>query len=112
MNYSFTKKIVLFTMMAALSGCAGTPVQLGSKLNGVQPQGTVREISARACGFQLLLLIPISVNNRQERAYKELEQKAAGDYITDVQVSESWSYGFVGTSYCTTLKANAIRPGV
>lgn len=90
------------------SGCSGVPVDLGSRATRAIPTGPSREIEGTACGFQLLLFIPIRINSRLERAYKELEDQANGDYVTDVQVRETWSYGLVGTGYCTDLKAKAI----
>ena len=96
--------------VSILAGCAGTPVQLGSRTTGGPvPKGEERVITAEACGFQLLLLIPIAINGRLESAYSQLEAKAGGDFITDVEVQEKWTYGFVGTSYCTELRAKAIR---
>lgn len=95
--------------LTLLAGCAGKPVMLGSPVSGKVPTGESRSISAEACGFQLLLFIPIAINGRLESAYSQLEAKAGGDFITDVEVQERWSYGFVGTSYCTELRAKAIR---
>ena len=90
-----------------LVGCSGTPVYIESvspKLyENVKDKG--REISASASGFQLLLFIPIDINDRQERAYGQLKAQAGGGYITDVKIKESWTYAFVGTSYKTTMTA-------
>ena len=58
----------------------------------------------------MLLVIPIMVNSRTQRAYDDLVEQAKGDFITDVEVKESWTYGFVGTGYCTELRAKAIHP--
>lgn len=101
--------LVTATTLALLAGCAGKPVQLGSRVAGTVPTGETREISAEACGFQLFLFIPIAVNGRLESAYSMLEAKAGGDFITDVEVQERWTYGLVGTSYCTELRAKAIH---
>jgi hypothetical protein len=113
-NLTIARVSVGAAITALLAACAGTPVSLGSRLRNGVPAGieggTERQISAEACGFQLLLLIPIGVNSRAARAYQALEQKAGGDFITDVQVQERWSYGFVGTQYCTVMQAKAIRP--
>jgi hypothetical protein len=95
---------------ALLAACAGTPVSLGTRAAGPIPTGEARTITAEACGFQLLLFIPISINSRAERAYQALEAEAGGDFITNVQVKERWTYGFVGTQYCTVLQAKAVRP--
>lgn len=93
-----------------LVGCAGDPVQLGTRTSVPTPTaGVARPISAQACGFQLLLFIPINTNDRMATAYKSLEAQAGGDYITDVRIQESWGYRLVGTSYCTTLTAKAIK---
>ena len=105
------RSIVAVVIAALLaSACAGAPVALGTRADKPVPVGTSRTVAANACGFQLLLFIPIAINERAERAYKALEAQAAGDYITDVQVEERWSYAFIGTIYCTSLKAKAIRP--
>lgn len=103
-------KLIIAALAAAmLAACSGVPVALGSRTAGPVPTGEARTIVAESCGFQLLLLIPIAINSRQERAYQDLEQQAAGDFITDVEVQERWQYGFVGTLYCTKLQAKAIR---
>lgn len=109
MRKLITRVATALTVLTMLSGCAGTPVPLGTRVSGQLPTGAMRDISAQACGFQLFLLIPIGVNGRLASAYSLLEAKAGGDYITDVEVQERWTYGFVGTSYCTELRAKAIR---
>ena len=103
------KRLAIIAAATLLAACAGTPVSLGTRASGPMPTGAERAITAKACGFQLLLLIPIAINSRAERAYRQLEAQAGGDFITDVQVQESWGWRFVGTSYCTTLRAKAIR---
>jgi hypothetical protein len=72
------------------------------------PAGTERTITSEACGFQLLLFIPLGINSRMARAYSALQEQAAGGFITDVQVQERWGWGLVGTQYCTVLQAKAI----
>ncbi len=95
--------------LSALAGCSGIPISLGSPVDGPIPKGTERQISSESCGFQLLLVIPIAVNGRAAQAYHELEAQAGGDFITDVEVKETWTYGFVGTLYCTQMRAKAIH---
>jgi hypothetical protein len=105
-------KLHILIAAASLSlltaGCSGVPVDLGARAGQPVPTGPSREIEANACGFQLLTIIPISINSRLQRAYAELQERANGDYITDVKVKESWNYAFVGTTYCTELHAKAI----
>jgi hypothetical protein len=94
--------------LAIVAGCSGVPVALGTRSSVAMPDGAARTITAEACGFQLLLFIPISINSRLARAYQDLEKQAGSDYITDVEVQERWQYAFVGTSYCTKLQAKAV----
>lgn len=100
--------VTAVTALAIIAGCSGVPVALGTRSSVAMPNGAARTITAEACGFQLLLFIPISINSRLERAYQDLKKQAGSDYITDVEVQERWQYGFVGTSHCTTLQAKAV----
>lgn len=110
MKKSTLRIAMMASMLTLLAGCAGKPVQLGSRVTpGGVPTGVSRIISAEACGFQLLQFIPIALNGRLDSAYTQLEAAAGGDFITDVEVQERWVYGFVGTSYCTELRAKAVR---
>ena len=102
------KRWLLVVISFLLAACEGMPAKLGTPVTASVPAGTGRDISASACGFQLLLVIPINVNSRLQRATAVLEREAHGDFITDVKVQERWTYGFVGTQYCTDLQAKAI----
>ncbi|KAF0216395.1 MAG: hypothetical protein FD174_3685 [Geobacteraceae bacterium] len=98
-------QVVLLMLFA---GCVGTPVTFKS-LTDVKYDATKgRTVSGCACGFQVLFFIPIKINDRYERAYAELLHDAGPGYcVTDINVREGWKYGFVGTAYCTDLKATA-----
>ena len=97
--------LIVFTVY--FTGCAGKPISFTS----VNPEeykdnsSQARTISAEASGFQLLLFIPIKINSRHVRAYEALKSQANGDIITDIKITESWTYGFVGTSYTTKMTA-------
>lgn len=90
-----------------VSGCVGNPITFpdvsGEKIDSARG----RPIRASACGFQLLLVIPININERAQRAYEGLLQRAGRDVVTDVKIQERWFYAFVGTGYCTVLHATA-----
>ncbi len=108
------KTIVGLATLACLilSGCSGTPIRFGDdvkrKVNLANVDFTRGEkISASASGFQLLLLIPIEINSRHQRAYQDLRSQAEGYYLTDIKITESWTYAFVGTIYTTKLQATA-----
>lgn len=106
---SITLRVLAVLIPTLLSSCSSAPLAVGTRGDAPAAVGTGRVIEAEACGFQLLLFIPISINNRAERAYRDLERQANGDTITDVQVRERWIYAFVGTNYCTAFRAKAIR---
>ena len=110
MKVSNLFKFIFLTVFAVyFTGCSGKPVTF----NSVDPKlyadkkGESRTISGEASGFQLLLFIPISVNDRHQQAYDVLKGKANGDYITDIKVTESWTYALVGTIYTTKITATA-----
>lgn len=101
--------IVIISSVVLLQGCAGTPVSMGVSNEfdrAAFDMENPRKLSISASGFQLLLFIPISINSRHARAYSALEAQAGEGLISDVQVTESWTYGFVGTVYKTTIDAN------
>ncbi len=101
-------KILFLTVFAVyFTGCSGKPVSFTSvdpKLYA-NKKAEARTISSEASGFQLLLFFPISVNDRHEQAYNALKGQANGDYITDIKITESWTYAFVGTIYTTKMTA-------
>jgi hypothetical protein len=98
---------VLLAFFIVFAGCAGVPVNFNSMPEQPHDATKGRTITASACGFQLLLVIPISINDRAKRAYSELVGASGGDYMTDIKVNETWTYAFVGTVYCTEMQAMA-----
>lgn len=106
-NILSASKLLGFLSLMFVVGCTGTRINIP---NTPEPNTTYdttrgRPIVGEASGFQLLIFFPISVNDRQSRAYMQLLSQANGGFITDVKVTESWTYGFVGTVYRTTLTA-------
>ena len=65
---------------------------------------------ASACGFLLLDLIPIAVNDRAARAYAEALSNASGVALTDTTVEDSWYFALIGTVLCTEVTGQAVRP--
>jgi hypothetical protein len=95
-------------LVVVLSGCMGTAFTVPTVANQQIDYSMGRPLTASACGFQLLLVIPIMTNSMGERAFEELREKAGPDScIADVSVSERWFYAFVGTVYCTDMEAMA-----
>ncbi len=110
MKYNKIFKVLLLLVFAVyLTGCSGKPVTF----NSVDPKlyadkkSEGRTISGEASGLQLLLFIPVGVNDRHQNAYNALKAQANGDIITDIKVTESWTYAFIGTVYKTKFTATA-----
>jgi len=110
MNASLMKRFAALAAAATLAGCAGAPVNFSQRSVTDRAQVDVkqgRKISAQASGFQLLLFIPIGINGRQANAYEALLKEAGDDALSDITITESWSYGLVGTVYTTRIEATA-----
>jgi hypothetical protein len=106
-------RLIIQSMLVALAaillaGCSGNPVALGNVTSTNQIDRTKGEhLTASASGFQLLLFIPIAVNRRQLNAYESLQEMAGDRALTDIQITESWTYALVGTIHTTTIDAMA-----
>jgi hypothetical protein len=102
---------ILLLFLVAFTGCTGTAVKFHTMPE--QPHDATRErvVNGSACGFQFLVFIPISLNDRHQRAYAELESAAGNDYVTEIKVNEKWYYALVGTVYCTEMQAMAYPKG-
>lgn len=102
---------IISAIIVLLAGCNSTPVTIPNVPAKAPAKGQsmlVQSISAEDCGFQLLLFIPIGVNERQSIAYSKLVKQAPeGAKISDIKMEESWYYGLVGTGYCTKFTALA-----
>lgn len=106
-------RLAVIGIVVLLTACAGSPVRL-STTDQVPPATEIdrtsgRQVSASASGFQLLLLVPININDRQQRAFELLAAQAGGDYLTNISVEESWTWALVGTVYTTRMTATAYR---
>lgn len=99
----------LCVIVFALSGfgCVGSKVHFDDIPLAKADLTRGRMVEASSSGFQLMCLIPIGINGRQEEAYRRLKRVAGSDYITDVKIIESWTYAFVGTVYRTKFIATA-----
>ena len=100
--------LAIVICIGMLSACSSTPIKVNDEVDATEIDRTQgRKLRAQAAGFQLFLVIPINVNSRHERAWQQLKQHAGYDYITDVTITERWTYGYVGTAYTTIIEAMA-----
>lgn len=103
--------LMLLGSVMILTACTGTTIRIRSDDAHINREdidfSKGRPLTATASGFQLLLVIPISINDRHQRAYSTLLTMAGNDYLSDVSIKESWTYALVGTVYTTTMEAKA-----
>jgi hypothetical protein len=108
MTNRLLRSLIIAACIGGLPACSSTPVKVNDEVDRAEIDMTKgRRIRAQAAGFQLLLVIPINVNSRQVRAWEQLKQYAGNDYISDVTITERWTYGYVGTAYTTIIEAMA-----
>lgn len=108
MTNHLARCLILAVCIGMLSACSSTPIRVNDEVDRADIDMTKgRKIKAQAAGFQLFLVIPITVNSRQVRAWEQLKEYAGNDYISDVTITERWTYGYAGTAYTTIIEAMA-----
>jgi len=101
--------LIQFILASVISGCASDPITIKSYQAKDLILTSGHQVSSEACGFQLLMLIPIKINSRYERAFDDLIELAPNEAITSLSIQEDWTYCYVGTLYCTKLRATAYK---
>jgi hypothetical protein len=104
---TMTKSTLGVALALALAACSSPTVRMSAEPPSDIDRTKGRPVSASACGFQLLQLVPVGTNGRQQDAYDALKTQAGSDYIGDVVMTEEWYYGVIGSVYCTKLDAKA-----
>lgn len=72
-------------------------------------------VEGEACGSIFVIstaynFIPIMLNSRVDRAYKEAMKKyPEASTLINITISEDWYWFVLGTARCTTLKGVAIK---
>lgn len=99
-------------LLALTVSCISQPVFIPENTKQ-QPKSDQNSITypayAKECGFVLLFLIPIGINDRFAKAYAKISAQAKNGILSQLTLQESWYYGFIGTGYCTTMTALIIR---
>ncbi|MBI1823339.1 MAG: hypothetical protein HY200_01800 [Nitrospirae bacterium] len=99
---------IIIAFSFSILSCAGQPVRFGELSEPKYDVTKPKIVSSSACGFQLLLLIPINVNSRARLAYDSLVEQAGPDYVVkNIKVQEKWYYALIGTVYCTEFEGTA-----
>jgi hypothetical protein len=82
--------------------CRGRPLPPADAVIGPKTKGT-------GCGVLLFDFIPISVNDRVGRAYKQATDGGRALGLTNTTVNERWYWIYIGTLLCTDVEGDAVR---
>jgi len=104
---NISKSVFASALIIVLTACTSPMIRMSNEPPSDIDRTKGRPISASACGYQLIQLIPIGTNDRQQKAYDSLKAQAGPDFIGDVVETEKWTYGVIGSVYCTELEAKA-----
>jgi hypothetical protein len=95
-------------LAAAFLGCSSGAVKIGPR-----PPANPTLLSTAhgsACGFLLLNLVPMGVNGRVEKAYRQAQVAIGERDVTDTKVTDSWwAIPLVGTFLCTEIEETAVQ---
>jgi hypothetical protein len=108
MNIKMKRFGIIIALCLVITSCAGQPVKFNELSEQKYDATKPKMVTASACGFQLLLVIPININTRARLAFDSLISKAGVDYVVkDIKVQEKWYYALIGTVYCTEFEGTA-----
>ena len=64
---------------------------------------------AWACGLLLFGYIPIGVNDRARVAYERARSAIGATGLTDVKISDRWTFVVIGFKLCTKVEGTGFR---
>lgn len=95
-----------FSVLVFAAGCSGPLVNIAPVPPASYTEGA--PTSGDACGMLLFGVIPVSVNDRVERAYLYALEKAHATSLTDSSLTEHWYFTPLGPELCTKVEGTAI----
>lgn len=87
-------------------GCSGPLVNIAPVPPGEYSEEGV--VKGEACGFLLLGMLPLGVNDRAERAYDRALKSVRATSLTETSVNESWYFTPLGPAVCTGIEGTAL----
>lgn len=65
----------------------------------------------KACGFSLLIVIPIGSRSTIDRAFvRAVESVPGARSLREVEISETWIWTPIGVQLCATIEGTGIGP--
>ena len=100
------RSALLVASCAAICACASGPVLVGPRPPAADPAPEVSRGSG--CGLLLFGIIPIRVNSRTERAYRDA-LGGRGFGLADTEIQQSWYWiPEIGTVLCTSVAGRVV----
>jgi hypothetical protein len=100
-------RIPILLLAVMVAACSSRPFTVAPMPPGHYE--TLGPATGGACGVLLFNLIPISSNDRVERAYAQALATSRGSMLIDTRVRERWYFIYAGTLLCTDIEGTAIR---
>jgi hypothetical protein len=101
-------RAALLLFVGAVTACTSAPVKIGPR----PPANPTLLGSSRgsSCGVLFFNLLPVGVNDRVDKAYKEAQVAIGGRDVTDTRVTERWySIPLLATVLCTDVEETAVQ---
>ena len=90
-----------------IAGCSGPLVKVAPAPPAAYE--TTHQAEGGACGALLFGIVPIGVNSRLERAYKQAVHRAGAIGLTDTAVTDRWYWIYIGELLCTDVRGTGFR---
>jgi hypothetical protein len=106
MTAPLTRQISGVIGLTAVVGCTGPLVNVAPVPPTAYSEGAPTR--GEACGMLVFSIVPVSVNDRVERAYAQALAGAGATSLTDTSITESWYFTPIGPEVCTKVEGLAI----
>lgn len=105
------KKLFYISLIAIfISGCSSAPVRISGVLNTKNPNyEELGYTQSTGSGLHLFDIIPIKMNSRATRAYRDAVKKKNADGLINTTLKESWFLIPIGIIHKTTISGMAVR---
>ena len=105
------KKLFYISLISIfLSGCSSAPVRISGVLNTKNPNyEELGYTQASAGGLHLFDIIPIRMNSRATRAYREAIRRKNADGLINTKLRVKWLLTPIGIAHRTTISGMAVR---
>ena len=95
-------------MLGVIGACSGPYTTIAPRIPDSAELGA--RTSGSACGLVLFNVIPIGINDRAERAYRNALEPTKATALGDVSVVDGWYYILIGEVLCAEVSGAVVVP--